>query len=290
VQIRTIAPSDVPAIPERMGDMVFDRMMMRWVKSTDKATNGDEMASYLPSEEGSEDPFEGIESLRDDSRVRDSEAPARDQGEVSPHELSRVDEQSELDEVEREQDEEEMELTSFSTDASRIVEVMTGIDSGEEYTDSEDNPPDEPVNELIPEPASDSEDEMGLQSIERHIEAQLVPLPTSNQHLTPAKESVVPSASATPIKSALKNATPSSVRSGQKYSTPLRSAMHRRSVSFSDGKREGPIRGVGRNFSPTDGPVSQAPSVRSKRIADVMQALENSGTSNPCFVSLLDEV
>jgi hypothetical protein len=55
-------------------------------------------------------------------------------------------------------------------------------------------------------------------------------------------------------------------------------------VSFSDGKREGPIRGVGRNAGVNVGGVDEdekgavfVPSVRSKRIADMMEDLESAG-------------
>ncbi|KAF7365458.1 hypothetical protein MVEN_00418800 [Mycena venus] len=92
-QLRTIAPKDVPALPDRMGDMLFDKVMMKWVKNVEPG--GPEV---IP-EEVSEDP--GMPS----------------------HGMGGGDATD---------DEEEMELTSFSTDASgRVVAVMTGIDTNE---------------------------------------------------------------------------------------------------------------------------------------------------------------
>ncbi|KAK0201606.1 hypothetical protein DFS33DRAFT_1440853, partial [Desarmillaria ectypa] len=75
------------------------------------------------------------------------------------------------------------------------------------------------------------------------------------------------------------------------YTTPLstpvtKTTMHPRSVSFSDGKRDGQIRGLGRNVSPSESTVSGSDmlgssfhsslspgmSTRTKRIADLMEA------------------
>ncbi|KAF7327774.1 hypothetical protein MKEN_00357100 [Mycena kentingensis (nom. inval.)] len=79
---------------DRMGDMLFDKVMMKWVRSV----------AAVREEEGevSEDPFGDIESLRDDSRTRD---------------IVREEPESER-EKEPTEDGEEMALTSFSTDAS----------------------------------------------------------------------------------------------------------------------------------------------------------------------------
>ena len=50
-------------------------------------------------------------------------------------------------------------------------------------------------------------------------------------------------------------------------------------MSFCDGKREGPIQGLGRNaeLGQPSGVDSFVPSVRSKRIATLMDDLEGSG-------------
>ncbi|KAJ7505561.1 hypothetical protein B0H11DRAFT_1796409 [Mycena galericulata] len=270
-QLRTIAPKDVP-VPDRMGDMLFDKVMMKWVKSVQ--AGGDVREAI--EEEPSEDPFGDIESLRDDSRGREERA-----GELT-------------------EDEEEMELTSFSTDASgRVVAVMTGVDTDgldeDTTTDSEGGNDAVVTGELehmLP-PRRDSEseseaDEDKYQQFESEsLTDAFAPPPivvttfTTPQaaEKTPALASALKSRSHTPS-SALKNnaatptpamkgasATPSSVLkdpSRERYRTPKRS--HRRSVSFSDGKRDGPIRGL----------HSVEPSARSKRIADMLVRSDSS--------------
>ena len=63
--IRTIAPGDLPSLPERFGDMIFDKVMMKWIKSTAKSAMDNEKF-VNNSVEVSDDPFGDIESLRDD--------------------------------------------------------------------------------------------------------------------------------------------------------------------------------------------------------------------------------
>ena len=106
---------------------------------------------------------------------------------------------------------------------------------------------------------------------------------------TPVIRSALKSGSVTPI-SAMK--PPHRGR----LQTPAQKLTHRRSVSFSDGKREGPIVGLGRNLPTPDGSVvlsdpgslsegddvaepgtstALVPSVRSKRIAEMLEGLED---------------
>lgn len=308
-QIRTIAPTDVPTLPDRLGDMLFDKVMMKWVKNTALATrNGDD----FPTEEPSEDPFGDIESLRDDSRALDSDhsdgAADPTESRDEPVEMTQIEEQSEID------DEEEMELMSFSTDdPSRVVDVMTGVDTdgmedGDQTTDSEDEDHD---GDGFQGPTSGAELHQGYDSDEQtELEIQIdVPSPLSHPAgqvvpATPmAHPSNVPALATTPIiRSALKSnsVTPNSALKNpgrHKFRTPLQKPGHRRSVSFSDGKRDGPIRGLNTSTS-TDGEdevahsalaessaagsaaTSFLPSVRSKRIADMMDALVDTGSSS----------
>ncbi|KAK7464669.1 Protein nud1 [Stygiomarasmius scandens] len=262
VQIRTIAPSDVPALPDRMGDMMFDKVMMRWVKSSAQVTG---TGDYLPTEELSEDPFGDIESLKDDSRIRDENSEIL---ETYPHgDLSRVEEQSEVE------DEEEMELTSFETDV-RVVEVMTGYDddlstsdSAEEIAYVEPQPEETDSEEEEEEGVSERVDETETVDASRYSSA--VPTPNRNTSISKTPSSAIRSVLKTP------GMTPTSLLkdpNGSHHRTPLRRPKHRRSVSFSDGKRDGPIRGL--NKSMDTGEEGQ-PSVQSKRIADMMAALED---------------
>ncbi|KAJ6466377.1 hypothetical protein C8R45DRAFT_839425 [Mycena sanguinolenta] len=248
-QLRTIAPKDLPMLPDRMGDMMFDKVMMKWVKSVHND-------SVIP-EEPSEDPFGDIESLRDDTRAEERDG----RGDAT-------------------EDEEEMELTSFSTDASgRVVTVMTGIDTNElqdTTTDSEGENDAVVTGELehtVPlrrDSETESEDEdvgnetelpnQHMANSESLTDAFAPPPIVVTAFTTPP-----PSATKTPA-SALKTrsaATPSSALKDpnqSRYCTPRHT--HRRSVSFSDGKRDGPIRGLGS--------ATVEPSARSKRIAEML--------------------
>lgn len=50
-QIRTISLEDVPSMLDKLGDMLFDKVMMEWVKDTAQATGmSGEMRDYLPDE------------------------------------------------------------------------------------------------------------------------------------------------------------------------------------------------------------------------------------------------
>ncbi|KIK69884.1 hypothetical protein GYMLUDRAFT_212772 [Collybiopsis luxurians FD-317 M1] len=260
-QIRTIAPSEVPPL-DRLGNMMFDKVMMKWVKSSAQIDG-----EYLPPEEVSEDPFGDIESLKDDSKLHESSGATQElDDDPGYNELSRVEERSEID------DTEEMELTSFETDDpnGRIVDVISRFASGDDTTDSEDDiMPPEPIDPV----EYDSEGE-------EDEKTQLSPKSTTSpSHDIP--DHPIPSSSS--MRSAMK--VPASVlkdTSGARYRTPQRKSKHRRSVSFSDGKQDGPIRGLGKNAEfgdltiPGDSRSGFVPSARSKRIADMMVALEDS--------------
>ena len=200
---------------------------------------------------------------------------------------------SRITEAEREEaeadDEEEVGLNSFSFDGTSVgvVNVMTGVEDADDLTtDSEDDED----RGLVPEghelhDGFDSDEDLpaarvpppvaGSAAFSTLLHARTQPQ-TLTQTATPVVRGVMKSTSNTPV-SALKNG------SGSRYRTPAE-VRHRRSVSFSDGKTEGPIRGVGRNT--TGVPVAVGgdersavfvPSARSKRIADMMEDLENPG-------------
>jgi protein NUD1 len=274
-----IGPEDVPALPERVGKMVFDKVMMRWVKVAvmvpSRIPEGGSSGNAETDAE-SEDPFRDIESLREDSLTGDD---ARE------HALSSTD-NSFIDEV---GDEEELELTSFSFDGPSHGHTRATIGGVDDTTDSDND--DEDVTEISALSASlslddrpeiafdpDSSDE------EFHHEnaVNLVKGPSG-----PSREVLGP----TPIRSALKSATASPVVAFagplvSNHCTPTSKPGYRRSVSFSDGKREGPIRGLGRDTYAdsgdtelsTDDPVGEAsfePSARSKRIGEMLDGLES---------------
>jgi hypothetical protein len=258
--------------------MLFDKVMMKWVKSVQ--TGAADAPDFI-AEEASEDPFGDIESLRDDSRGG---------GDAT-------------------EDEEEMELTSFSTDASgRVVAVMTGVDTNE-LLDEDTTTDSEGGNDAVtngelehtfpPRQESETEDEDEDEEAGNKTELANHYSQVDSEHdesLTDAFapppivvttfQTPPPSARKVPS-SALKTRTPSAAPGStptpssalkdpnrQRYRTPRRT--HRRSVSFSDGKRDGPIRGLS----------SVEPSARSKRIAEMLARSDSSGVSRFCLAWL----
>ncbi|TBU25484.1 hypothetical protein BD311DRAFT_669517 [Dichomitus squalens] len=348
-QLTQITPQDIGALPERVGKMVFDRVMMRWVKATALATAGLSEAEVrtrvgsgvgaraamgvgpnpdaeLDNDNDSEDPFRDIESLREDEsdeRGAIGEGPALDEGASMTLEKSRIEEVSE----EELEDEEEAELTSFSTDGpSQDFTQDVDIDEEDEvetsYTESDishdreghtgstvptatlDLPLGRPAvgvgieDEATAEPAFEDTPPRFIAAAPgpRSFSAA-TPNPSSQVNggtssgvtNTPLPRPALKSTSATPL-SALKDPSRGRIH------TPANKSGHRRSVSFSDGKRDGPIVGIGRNIPTRDGsaigdeysPLASGsrasdkssavlvPSARSKRIADMLGHLEDS--------------
>jgi hypothetical protein len=287
--IRRIAPEDVQGmLGERVGRMVYDRVMMRWVKgvagrvgSGDGDGRDEERTENTRASTESEDVFRDIESLRGDTDG-DTELQAHEEDER----MSRITETDREKDDEEADDEEEMGLTSFSFDgpsATGVVQVMTGVD--DMTTDSED----EDDGALVAQAGGNEYDLGDGFDSDEELPDDMLPPPAapafSTPHSpiqlppqTPVVRSALKSTSNTPV-SALKNGT-----GPRTHRTPANRISHRRSVSFSDGKREGPIRGVGKNISGVlgdevrdDKGVVFVPSVRSKRIADMMEDLESQG-------------
>ncbi len=345
LHITQIKPSDVGELPERVGKMVFDRVMMRWVKATAMATAGmteadgnagaglgASVASRTGAEpdpdidrgEESEDPFRDIESLREDDSEHHTEG---SEGHAEREDDSMTMDKSRVEDVFSEvEDAEEAELTSFSTDGPSQDLIHAG-DEGEPvdslFTDSDasasDDEREDGTGSTVPTATMDLPLERPDANPAFADESMVEPPPvygdTPPRFLVgaprgPAGPSVV---AATPLsasrsvsgmtpvpRSALKSTsiTPMSVMKGNKMQTPANRRGHRRSVSFSDGKRDGPIRGIGRNIPTPDGSAlddddsplpsgSKAgdrsnavlvPSARSKRIANLLDDLENAGS------------
>ena len=344
-----ITPNDVGALPDRVGKMVFDRVMMRWVKATALATAGMSEAEVragagvgagaamtvgvdpdvdLDQDNDSEDPFRDIESLReegsDDQGASGDGAQALDEETSMALEKSRIEDASE----EETEDEEEAELTSFSTDgpSQDFIQDLEIDEEGQEadmsYTESDishdregytgstvptatlDLPLDRPGvgvgidDESTAEPAFADTPPRFIAAAPRSL-ATTTKTPNLPHHAdqanhgiadTPLPRPALKSTSATPI-SALKDPNRGRMQ------TPANKSGHRRSVSFSDGKHDGPIAGIGRNIPTPDGsaigeedsPLASGsrasdrtsavlvPSARSKRIANMLGALEDSG-------------
>ncbi|KAF7981491.1 hypothetical protein HWV62_33549 [Athelia sp. TMB] len=286
--MRRIGPEEVQGmLGDRVGRMVFDSVLMKWVKGvpgregTYEADRGAPEHTRTMSVD-SEDPFRDIESLRDDGDATRRQEDA----------MSRITEtEREVEADNEEADAEEAELNSFSFDGAGVVHVMTGIDSAQDddlTTDSEDEE-DQLVTETDREHEQDLGDGDGFDSDEELPEA-LRPQPFTwslggTSRASPARRTHAPSPAKTPRspKNMMKSrsTTPVSALKGgsgpRNHRTPANRMGHRRSVSFSDGKREGPIRGVGKDgTAPEQRSIVFVPSARSKRIADMMEDLESS--------------
>ncbi|KAJ7465311.1 hypothetical protein FB451DRAFT_1340797 [Mycena latifolia] len=206
-------PSTCPVLPDRMGDMLFDKVMLKWVKSVQAGDGG---AQDFVVEEESEDPFERA------------------------HDAERAGDGTE--------DEEEMELTSFSTDTTDSEGGNDAVVTGE-------------LEHAIPtlresESESEEEDDDTTQpaGYQQHLEESesltdaFAPPPI---YQSSALKSHTPKHSATPT-SAMKSggATPSSVLkdpSRQRYRTPRRT--HRQLDSDSPTKGGGRASGSGSGAS-----------------------------------------
>ena len=290
-QMRRIGPEDVVgALSDKVGQMVLDRQTMKWVKDTALAASI--TARDREEDEESEDPFRDIESLRDEASTHLSEPEEENE--------SRIEEI-----VEDADDPEEVVLNSFSFDDSSaaICPVMTGI-SRPDYEDSDDS------GIIVDDPLTDSDESLeegfadytGQQHEEVTDDVSLrefpAPPPRDNAVFStplPLRPSTITSAGATPFHSEgqtgmvkSNSATPVSALKDPNRSRTPANLKHRRSVSFSDGKRDGPIRGLGGKVADAsdsesgNGDVGRndtaslfEPSARSKRIAGMLGDLQD---------------
>lgn len=326
-QLRRITPEDVPTLPERVGRMVFDKTTMRWVKTTvsnarpSGYTSEGGYSASVDTEGESEDPFQDIESLReDDTTNRNGFGPPYDKEaqDVVAAETSRIEE---ID------DDEEADLTSFSFDgpSQGVVHIMTGEEGSmegiviEDDVTTDEDYDDEEVTQLTAMSAAmsiddqhehdDSQDQTWDDEQETEQQSFIhaprpVPMgrgPHLDTPLPPRPASAAP----TPIRSALKSTSITPLPMSRNppphlsYQTPANHAHYRRrSVSFSDGKREGQIAGLGRGDPEEDADppeldgveehgASLAPSVRSKRIAEMMGHLAEDSELRLYFPNLI---
>ena len=289
-QMRRIGPEDViGALSDKIGRMVLDRQKMKWVKDTGPRTLV--TAREREEDEESDDPFRDFESLRDEDSTRPSE-----QEEESESRIEEI--------VEDGDDPEEAILNSFSFDDSSaaICPVMTGAPRPEDE-DSEGS------GVVVDDPLTDSDEsleeladysEQQDEEITYNVSLREFPVPPPERNAVfstpiPPRFCTTTSAGATPFPSAGRSGTVkshsvtpvSALKDPNRSKTPA-GLKHRRSVSFSDGKRDGPIRGL----TTKDAELSDfelgnedlrgsgtrnlfEPSVRSKRIAGMLDDLQD---------------
>lgn len=326
VHITHITPSDVPSLPQRIGRMVYDKEQMRWMRASSHAAvseAADHRDQTVGTDGESEDPFKDIDSLREDDSgsahycgegaLEDHRAiPEGDGEEDDGYDSAMPVEMSRIEEVEEDEtnDQEEVDLTSFTFDGPSVaaIRVVPSEDEDETFDselDIQDGGPTD-VEDRPTQPLFDSEDDLSHNS---PVSPQR-PFPTMGadptMEATPVAATRKPLSLSTPLppRSALKStsATPASAMkdpSRDKFRTPAQRIGHRRSVSFSDGKRDGPIRGLSTKLHESDDDLrtsftgtttttssldpSQSsgclPSARSKRLAEMMLRLEITGRS-----------
>lgn len=318
VHIMHIAPSDIPPLPQRIGRMVYDKDLMKWRKaSSGLISETDEKRDQTVGTDDaeSEDPFRDIDSLReDDSGGSRRSVRGALEGHVAGETREGVhDEQViEVSRMEEDEDnEQEVDLASFTFDGPSVA-AMRIVPSEDDETSDSDSDPDSGVH-AVPDtenqpgqPLFDSEDELSHE----------LPGPSRGPfqsgrfdptlEATPVASASRPSALSTPVpsRSALKSTSVTPVSAMKdpnrdRFRTPAQRLGHRRSVSFSDGKRDGPIRGLstkphesdddiatsnttgttsfGTSFGLGQSSSSYSPSARSKRLAEMMHQLEITG-------------
>lgn len=301
VHITHITPSDIPSLPQRVGKMVYDKELMKWMRASTRVTSdGDDIKDHMSvTDAESEDPFRDIDSLReDDSGGTNVSGVIAEAVPMVAQEAAEVEEEVHFKqdatrmEGEEEDANEQAELSSFIFDGPSVAVVHivpSEDDTGDDTTvsDSEEDNTEGADTGSQPTPF-DSEDDICNDTPDQQTAVPVEVTPVAPRRMPAA-------ATPMPPKSALKSAsvTPVSAMKGpnrDKNRTPAQRLGHRRSVSFSDGKRDGPIRGLTvkphesdddlgtsvSSFEPTQ-TSSFPPSARSKRIAEMMQDLENTG-------------
>ncbi|KAI6114273.1 hypothetical protein F5141DRAFT_1105535 [Pisolithus sp. B1] len=318
VHITHITPLDVPSLPERIGKMVYDKEQMRWTKASIRAVSeaDDHRDHSAGTDAESEDPFRDIDSLReDDSGGSYHSEQGAAEGHVDRNGNDEDEDQvaeidiSGLEEVGQEyaNDQEEVDLTSFTFDGPSVAAIRMATSEEEEVeddiSDSDSDAHDEEVGDTedrVAPPVFESEDEPSHDSPIPNPQ----PLPTERFNPTIETTPVVTarrsSALTTPMPSrpAMRSTSVTPVSAMKdpnrdRFRTPAQRIGHRRSVSFSDGKRDGPIRGLSTkphesdddigtsmatstttSLDPSQSSSDCAPSARSRRLAEMMHMLE----------------
>ncbi len=305
--MKHITPSDVPSLPDRVGKMVFDKELLKWVKASP-----DLNVEHVPEMNDSEDPFKDFDSIHEDDVEKAAGKPLDEDGGEDMDLLSTELEKSRIVDVPTDsemEDEEEMELTSFTFD-HRATRSEQDAEAGnlpledEKITETTgqfstvDLQSDHSIVDcdVRQDPIISRTDEPALQDTPPHMLAPRVgnvlttPRATARTWQGPAPTPIIRSAmkssSITPV-SALKKPEQSQIH------TPANKTRHRRSVSFSDGKRDGPIVGIGKSIptpettactedesssevSGLDPDNALQPSARTKRISDMLDGLGDS--------------
>ncbi|CAE7229762.1 unnamed protein product [Rhizoctonia solani] len=274
--VRQIVPSDLPAeaLPERVGRMVYDRAAMRWRQEVDENISE------------SEDPFRDFDSFASTVEGRESEEPrpmdAVDELEMEMEHDSGSESNVTLNDPARTstgQKAVQMPIT-YDSDVSTELNVVD-VSPTASATDIDND--ELRLYEPSPKAAPAELDDYDAQESEINGEE------STNVEIIPARP-------VGPLRPALKSAasTPAASAGSSRRSildSPMPKPQSRRSVSFSDGRMSGKIRGLSirdiandtseitsLTLTPpeSEAPESEAaPSSRMQRIGNLLDALED---------------
>lgn len=330
LQMVHIKPGDLPTIPERVGGMFFDRELGRWIKERGASRMTIARSSVHPSPQGSpantegtsesEDPFRDIESTRDgDSTSRsvaahdvsgytlgdldpngDRSAGSEDMDLVNSDPPSVIEHPSMLD------GEGKSYASSFSIDQPSVsvdvVDFLPGEDQSNEVqddltTDSDDDDLRDTARATVDEEEEFIENFASMSMYQLHIQngAELSISMSMDASAAWQEESPAP-AVATPRPTSKKVVQPPRSALKSASVTPISKPGQGRSVSFSDGRLDGKIKGLnsesedstikGLPVTASSVTIQSAPSVRTKRILDMLGDLESSGKFSSIVLQL----
>ncbi|CUA67143.1 Septation initiation network scaffold protein cdc11 [Rhizoctonia solani] len=274
--VRQIVPSDLPAeaLPERVGRMVYDRAAMRWRQEVDENISE------------SEDPFRDFDSFASTIEGQESEERGQvpqpvdvvEEREMEMEYDSASDSNVTLNDSERASTGQKAAQTAITYDSDVSTELNV-VDVSP--TTSPTNLDDDDLKLYEPSPRAAPAELDDLDPYESEIHGDLTNI------------EIIPARPAGPLRPALKSAasTPAASAGSSRQSTPgsapIPSAQGRRSVSFSDGRMSGKIRGLCirdianettseiTSLTLTPPESEAAPSSRMQRIGNLLNALED---------------
>ncbi|KAG8694685.1 hypothetical protein FRC08_008320 [Ceratobasidium sp. 394] len=279
--VRQIAPADLPAeaLPDRIGKMIYDRQAMRWRQ---EVVDGD-------LSDGSEDPFKDFDSFLSGGGGNQSD----DEGSAP------------MEEDDEQEQEEPVEQPTYddTPDFEATLEEPVGLSVVEELPESGFEHDSEVVGDQstanvgsLPNVKMDVAPSELSEPMPKPLPSIAPPSKPRFPNLGPDTSGYEATTSKIPLRPALKSAsatpTPSGPSSRQGTADPTTpmpdTAKNRRSVSFSDGRLTGKIRGlVARDESESESPSEVAsltltppqsdysPSSRMKRIGNLLDELED---------------
>lgn len=274
--VRQIVPSDLPAeaLPERVGRMVYDRAAMRWRQEADGNISE------------SEDPFRDFDSFAStvEGQEESEEEEPQPMKQANEHEIemehdSASDSNVTLNDPDRTSTGQKAAQTTVTYDSDVSTELNV-VDVSPLASPINPDGDDLKLYEPSPKAAPTELDDRDARESEIHGEG-------------PVHVEITAARPVGPLRPALKSATstPAASAGSSRRSTldcpPMSNGPSRRSVSFSDGRLSGKIRGLSIRDIANDTPSEvtsltlapteseAAPSSRMQRIGNLLDALED---------------